>query len=53
MKINVNIVYPEDKTILYEKAADILSDILIKRLQPKEVKRVIEILEDENYEITW
>lgn len=38
---------------LYEKASDVLADILIKKLQPKEIDRLVALLQDKNKEITW
>lgn len=53
LAIKVNIEYPQDMSELLAKAADIMSDILIKKLQPKEIKKLIELLEDEKTNITW
>lgn len=35
------------------KAADLLSSILIKKLEPKEIDQLIEILKDDSKNITW
>lgn len=49
LKVTVN--FPEDPTELMDKAADIMSDILIKKLQPKEIDQLIEILKDDKVNI--
>jgi hypothetical protein len=49
LKVTVN--FPEDPTELMDKAADIMSDILIKKLQPKEIETLIDVLNDENLNI--
>jgi hypothetical protein len=49
LKVTVN--FPEDPTELMDKAADIMSDILIKKLQPKEIEKVIDVLSDEKLNI--
>ena len=38
---------------LEKKAADLLSSILIKKLQPKEIDELVEILKDDSNKITW
>ena len=38
---------------LEKKAADLLSSILIKKLQPKEIDELVEILEDDTKKIVW
>lgn len=53
MKINVHINYPDDMEELEKKAADLLSSILIKKLQPKEIDELVEILKDDSNKITW
>lgn len=49
LKVTVN--FPEDPTELIDKATDIMSDILIKRLQPKEIEKLIDVLNDEKLNI--
>jgi hypothetical protein len=34
-------------------ASDLLSSILIKKLEPKEIDELIEILKDDSKKITW
>ena len=51
--INVHINYPDNMEELQEKAADLLSSILIKKLQPKEIDELVEILKDDSNKITW
>lgn len=53
MKINVHIRYPDNMDELQRKAAELLSSILIKKLEPKEIDQVIEILKDDSNNITW
>ncbi|WP_297422695.1 hypothetical protein [Clostridium sp.] len=55
MNINVKVEYLDDEGIekFQEKAADILSSILIKKLQPKEIDELVEILKDESNKISW
>lgn len=49
LKATVN--FPKDPTELMDKAADIMADILIKKLQPKEVDKLIDVLNDEKLNI--
>lgn len=53
LKINVHINYPDDMKELENKAADLLSSILIKKLNPKEIYELVEILKDDSNKITW
>lgn len=53
MGIKVNIKYPDDMEELQKKAADILSSIIVKKIQPKEINELIEILKDDSNKITW
>ncbi len=50
LKVNVNM--PEDTTELYEKLNDTLAKILIKKLQPNEIERLINLLEKEDFNLT-
>jgi hypothetical protein len=53
LKINVHIRYPDNMEELQRKAADLLSSILIKKLEPKEIDLLVEILKDDSKNITW
>lgn len=55
LDIRVRIEYLDEDGIekFQEKAADLLSSILIKKLQPKEIDELVEILEDDSNKITW
>lgn len=53
MKIKTIINYPKDIDALYEKVSDVLADILIKKLNPKEVDELIALLQDKGEKITW
>ena len=53
MKINIHINYPDDMEELERKAADLLSSILIKKLEQKEIDELVEILKDDSKKITW
>lgn len=53
MNINVNSNYPDDMEELQRIASDLLSSILIKKLEPKEIDELIEILKDDSKKITW
>ncbi len=55
MDIKVKIEYLDEEGIekFQEKAANLLSSILIKKLQPKEIDELVEILKDDSNEITW
>lgn len=53
LKINVHIRYPENMEDLQKKAADLLSSILIKKLEPKEIDQLVAILKDDSKNITW
>jgi hypothetical protein len=50
LKVEVN--WPKDRGKLEEKAADIISDILIRKLQPRELEKLEEILKDDSINIT-
>ncbi len=43
--LKVNVFLPEDTTELENKFADVLSDILIKKLSSREIDMLIEALE--------
>lgn len=50
LKVKVNM--PEDLTEIEDKLTDTLAEILVRRLQPKEVNRLIDLLEnDDDFEI--
>jgi hypothetical protein len=51
--INVTINYPKDLDALTDKAIDIMSDILIKKLSTNEVEKLINILKDDSLKISW
>jgi hypothetical protein len=53
LKINVHIRYPDNMEELQRKASDLLSSILIKKLEPKEIDLLVEILKDDSKNITW
>ena len=53
MKINIHINYPDDIEELERKAADLLSSILIKKLEQKEIDELVKILKDDSKKITW
>lgn len=53
MKITVSIDYPEDMTYLTKRAGELLAEILVKKLQPKQIDEFIDILKDEGNKITW
>ncbi|WP_404988411.1 hypothetical protein [Clostridium culturomicium] len=43
--IKVNVFLPEDTTALQDKLADVVSDILIRKLNKDEVEKLINVLE--------
>jgi len=43
--LKVNVFLPDDITYLQEKFADVVTDILIRKLNRKEVEELIEVLE--------
>lgn len=43
--MKVNVFWPEDRTELQNKAVDVLTDILIQKLNKEEVNKLIEVLE--------
>ena len=49
----MHIRYPDDMEELKKRAADLLSSILIKKLQPKEIDKLVEILKDDSNKIAW
>lgn len=53
IKIKIEYLDEEDRERFQEKAADLLSSILIKKLQPKEIDELVEILKDDSKKITW
>ena len=53
MKVNVHINYPDNMEELQRRASDLLSSILIKKLEPKEVDELVRVLNDDSNEITW
>jgi hypothetical protein len=38
---------------LQRRASDLLSSILIKKLEPKEVDELVKVLNDDSNKITW
>lgn len=46
--MKVNVFLPDDITHLQEKFADVVTDILIRKLNKKEVDELIEVLETTN-----
>lgn len=53
LKINVHINYPDNMEELQKRAFDLLSSILIKKLEAKEIDELVEILKDDSKKITW
>ncbi|MVX67100.1 hypothetical protein GKZ28_25960 [Clostridium chromiireducens] len=53
MKITVHISYPDNMEELQKKASDLLSSILIKKLESKEVEELVKLLKDNFNKITW
>lgn len=53
IKIKIEHLDEEGMEKFQEKAADLLSSILIKKLQPKEIDQLVEILKDDSKKITW
>lgn len=53
MKINVHINYPDNMEELQRRASDLLSSILIKKLEAKEIDELVKILKDDSNKITW
>ena len=53
MNINVHIRYPDDMEELERKASDLLASILIKKLEIKEIDKLVEMLKDDSNNITW
>ena len=53
MNINVHIRYPDDMEELQRGASDLLSSILIKKLESKEIDQLVEILKDDSKNISW
>lgn len=51
--INVRIEYPDDLDKFQKKAADLLSSVLVRKLQPEEMNKLIELLEDKTVDIRW
>lgn len=49
----MHIRYPDNMEELQRKAADLLSSILIKKLEPKEIDQLVEILKDDSKNISW
>ena len=49
----MHIRYPDNMEELERIAADLLASILIKKLEPKEIDKLVEILKDESKNITW
>lgn len=47
MKINVCINYPDSMEILEKKAVDLLSSILIEKLIPEEINKLIQVLDED------
>lgn len=53
LNINVHIRYPDNMEELQRRAADLLASILIKKLEPKEIDQLVEMLKDNSKNITW
>lgn len=55
MDIKIKIEYLDDEKTeeFQDKAADLLSSILIKKLQPKEIDELVNMLRDDSNKITW
>ncbi len=53
IKIKIEQLDEEGKEKFQEKAADLLASILVKKLQPKEIDELVEILKDDSNKITW
>ncbi|WP_297421672.1 hypothetical protein [Clostridium sp.] len=53
MKINLHINYPDDMEALEKKASDLLSSILIEKLNSKEIDKLIKILKSNSKKINW
>ena len=53
IKIKIEYLDEEGRERFQEKAADLLSSILIKKLQQKEIDELVEILKDDSKKITW
>jgi len=53
LRINVHINYPDNMEELQRRASDLLSSILIKKLEPKEVDELVKVLNDDSNKITW
>ena len=53
LNINVHIRYPDNMEELERIAADLLASILIKKLEPKEIDQLVEILKDDSKNISW
>jgi hypothetical protein len=53
LKINVYINYTDSMEELQRRASDLLSSILIKKLEPKEVDELVKVLNDDSNKITW
>ena len=51
LKVVVNM--PKDPTKLYEKAAEELAKILVNKLRPKEVDKLIELLENDDTRVNF
>lgn len=49
LKVKVNM--PQNTDALYEKAAETLAKILINKLHQKEINRLINLLEQDNFKI--
>lgn len=51
-EIRVIIHYPKNMEKLERRAAEIMADILLKKLQPKEISNLIKVLQSDN-NLTW
>ena len=47
MNIKVSIDYPEDMTYLTKRAEELIAEILVNKLQPKEIDELVEVLKDD------
>lgn len=53
MVLNVIVHWPEDMETLEKKAAEVLADILIKKLQMQELEKLIEVLQEDSFNLAF
>lgn len=53
MKINVHMELPDDTKRMESIAADLLTSILIRKLEAKDMSIFIEMLKDDSNKINW